>query len=1846
MKSEISELINEYNIYELTLLRIHKKVNKEILYKMIIKIHLCNSFKIHFLFIVLNSIHTIILCNDFNINYKNSKLNYSKWIRLCTLYYLFEKLKISNTTYLTICIILILIFLLKFIYFYYLSYRARNLRLSKINKVKIPFIIVILNHFSYLFFSFINEYFSFIFYIIFYPNVFIIKQNCSSIINYTFFGINLAFIFIFNFTNYRLIELVNISNSDLRYSFHMNFSNFKLVLLIILRNFSLLHPMPLYLSNNTLRFWNLIFNSSMIILFILIYISSRKLFNYENLLNNILSFIGEFCFISLIIEVIIYILSPKNIDFKYIIFSFFIKLLIAQNLHSCLNKIYENKMMKKIKKELFLNSVTYSKKLINIFLYLGDIINKKNKIFVKMIKYLYEHQQFCFNKNCGCKIIKIASSNENDIMKNKEYFFQQIYYFLETILIKFNFISNFDIAYLISEHYFRNKKNAIIAYSLLQTILHNNYKSLSNRQLFIIYESLNKYINYTQKQKIIKNNQDILNGDSKALSVLSREKELKKFIIPLIKHQKILKLMINYSLTFNEIIKHKQNYENFVIIKYNKINGEIENVSSEIFTNKFIYNMIKILKNEKKRTLEIKKFLLELKEYKSFLSYEFLYKSFLFIEYFWNSSIPHELLEILYVFTSNRNLYTCKINNKIYNILEEKYNEQYINENKNYFLLLKYTKGLKISYLSESLIRKLNIEKKRIKNNDIDILLLNDLIIPHTNSINQYFMIKQNCIISKKKMHFFDNKKYMIEVKMDSTFQIGINKNIIVICIIHLNGKGNKIKFLANKNFEILSITHSFENKFNLSLGLIKELKIEIQDLFDISLNNIQNKYQNEFKKINEIRQSINIDPKEYLIKNLFKQNIIKDSFLYIQNEFSKGFYEEKNGADENNKFNRKQKYPLNRIIKKIFNNKTKQLINTKTINFKISKEIINSKILKIIETLSLYEQENIENKDLYQDYLRLSNNNNNIFSNNDNTFIKLKIKIFLLYDVPFYICKIRLYEDNFLIRDKSINLSPQNHKRTTILDNLLFYDEEKSRDNNLENNSIKKNGPKSKNKFSKIHIKTIERNKISKKILGPVLFGIILIFLLIYILILYFQINFITKSDKIFINLYYIYYQKTQLLYIYSGLLNIYYNLLNINNNISNVQNNQEILLLLYNNLQEGFHLFYKYFLDFKSSIGENEEELYQLREINQIRINWENLKTYNNYMEEMQILLYRLNNFANTKDITEDLIEDCENLLLEKYNNPNFDKKSVETHGNLVVLIYYFIYNYDSTWKKFYDELTLSLERYFNEHSNKTITFYLLLEVVTLIVYIIFFIINFFFLSKSNKYIFHNILCLFLDFTQNDSYDFNNNIYNLLINKNIINYISLLKEFTPKKLDILQNEIYNIDIKEEFDNELENKVNFPENQSNNNKLNSISIQEEKIRNKGKKRSFSPGKRSLKFELLVKIKLNREYNHTGKNNKNSFKNTGIQKLNFTNLLFNINNKNIDDPSNKKITKETTFTNNNINNSSILNFKELNNFSFNAINLDNKSSEKNNKENYNEINIKLTIDKIIFFSEIILIKIIRYLMTILILASIIFIVYYIIKIIFGFIVINKLRHLYDDFKILCSQYSEIIFYWNNIKTLFILPNRKIETNLNNTEIYFNKLNNDVYILFLNRINNYEKTSKFYNQLFNFNSTNDLISADFCNGHKRCYNLINNPQNVLLNGINFAFSLYAKTIEGFYRDLLKEKNKIKNKEDIKTYLRKENYALMNSNLIHIISFINEKFFKLFLFDEKKLIKKFYILIIVLNLISFIYCILLNIFIVFFVFNYINKVIDFIEVSSSRIICSICNFKIKIKEKTNF
>ena len=176
---------------------------------------------------------------------------------------------------------------------------------------------------------------------------------------------------------------------------------------------------------------------------------------------------------------------------------------------------------------------------------------------------------------------------------------------------------------------------------------------------------------------------------------------------------------------------------------------------------------------------------------------------------------------------------------------------------------------------------------------------------------------------------------------------------------------------------------------------------------------------------------------------------------------------------------------------------------------------------------------------------------------------------------------------------------------------------------------------------------------------------------------------------------------------------------------------------------------------MDFKIELNEDFTKLYEPLTSNKITVNWENKLFHNDYNSELALIIYRIVDSIK-HEFNKNDIQDCENLLLEKYLN--IDRKGTPIYGNFIKLVYYFYINYNTKLRPYFLSLEDSFEQSLNNFSTRTIVVYIILEIIALLSFLFFFGINLFFLIYSNKYIFQNILYMFIDFTQTQNYSFNN--------------------------------------------------------------------------------------------------------------------------------------------------------------------------------------------------------------------------------------------------------------------------------------------------------------------------------------------------------------------------------------------------------------------------------------------------------------------------------------------------------
>ena len=1865
MKYEIIDLLNDKYKYGLTILRVHKKINKTIIPLLLMKITVSEYSIIHILFIIISSMPLLILSNDFIPDY-NKYFYFSNWFRYLTPFSLVAKLQLTHFTYIIICSIMYIFCIIRIIYEICLLHKIYHCHSTESYKLRESNFIRILNHIVLVSFSFIIEFLSFIYYIELFPNDFTIKKNRNiQGIHIIFCVLNAIFIVIYNIHNYIFIFVSNRPSGDKKYPFRMSIPNFKLYILIICQNFSFIHPLQIYIKGKINKLWCIIYSLIILLFLIWVYFSSIKLYNFDNNLNSILSFVGNFCFVSIIVEILLYLLSINHQKYREVVYYLIIKLILSINLFIFLKSIYQKLMIKNIKRRMFYNNPTnrpFDANLTNCILFIRELSgNKKNiNYLIDIYGYLIDHKKQCSNYHCGCKIISTKKSDEDDNMAFIEELVKKLNYYIESILVHYNYQNNFELSVLLSEHFYIYKNNPIMSYSILQTFLHYNYNILNSGKLCIIYELMNKYIKHTLLEKAHNINIEKYNNNEKSINKLVKEIELKQYINYLLKMKIANKYMISYSTKFIKIIQHKDNFEANITIKINEIYNEINYITASYLNKKIISDLILFLSEEMAYTSDIQKYLLDLEEYNKILPYEFLFKIFLFADNFWGGEIPDNLMKIYYGFTSNRNLYSFIINSEIYKLLENKYNELLIHTNVKFYLLFKLTKGIKISYISESFTRNLGYKQNDLINNDISLLLIKDFVIPHENIMKYFFILQRNDILKDKFKHIFDNKGYMVYSKVNSIFQIGINKNILIISNIEINKNHQEICFYANCDLSIISINKNFENALFLSFPLIKELNIELKELFGISLNEIRKDYYKESIKIKKIKELKVLDTKEYVLKNLFKSKNQNTNF-YISNKFILSDNEEDSDNDnDNEKKNLKVKEKENKqkilkMLQKLYDNKSEDIFHMVPINYQINKDNYETNLKKIIEKINFYEQDKLESKNILKDFLKFNNNINTFTSNQDHFNVIIQPKI--IYDTTFYSCKIQpnsfsnIVEINnykeYEIQSKKTGKEEDISKKTTIQKRKKKVQKQKSLFQKKIDKEDKNNGFKN-DIENAYYIDKIESKRVSQYKLCMLLLFCIFLLLISCIIILNYQTNLVHKNDKIFDAIYYNYYQRTQFIYLNSIILSIYYELINITNQ-GVLKDNQDVLYMIGKNIESSHQLFLKYYMDFKIELDEDFSKLYEPLISNKITVNWENRLFHNDYDYELALIVYRILESVNHTFDYNDII-DCETLLLDKYLY--IDSKTTPVYGEFIKLIYYFYINYEASLRNYFSSLESSFDISLNNFSRQTTTVYLILELLALLAFILFFFINIYFLVNSNSYIFRHILYLFIDFTQKKEYSFNNKYFNIFALNRLNNYILLLKDFTPNNLDNFRNNkelgylgsLKNVNVTVKF------LTNEEAEQKNNSEF--------KTQNKQNKPIIKKPKRSKESSLNISNVLNETKNHSRKD---------LQELNNDNIHY-LNNQNLNLISNNNISFSKDYSTNLILNSSNNNNSSINNSSFplgsiNIINSNNnhRKSDENLKKNkvvkyeedkdkikFYEIKEKekenendhliLTCDNILFQTKITVLQSIKLIIIIFIIFAIIFIGYFVFKFIVSLLFISNFQNMITDFKTLSNQYNQISLYWNHLKTLFILPNAPVSYDYDNIENYFSQINSEINYIYKYRMYNYKKITSLYDILLSSSQEKNITNMDFCLGHKRCYDIRDSSKYLLSNGIESAVNLYSKEIFSYYKDFIKLKDNIKTIDDIKNYFISDKYKVLSSNINHVVIYLNEFFFKLFLDDEINIVDNFYFRIKMINIIEICYCALLNLFSVLFVYNYITRIISFVEDSSRRINYSIKRMKV--------
>ena len=204
---------------------------------------------------------------------------------------------------------------------------------------------ITIDHIVFLLFPYIIEYFSFAYYMCFFPNKFVINSNyINKVILYIFVFINTILIIIYNIDNYFGIVCANReykttiyeANSSIKYSdYKINksisfiYSSKVITIFIILQNCVIFLNLDNLINKNYKYIFKIIISIFLFLNIIIILLCKINKFNYNNIINTSFIVIILFCFYTIIIDLILFLFKYRLTKELNEIIYLFIKIILS-----------------------------------------------------------------------------------------------------------------------------------------------------------------------------------------------------------------------------------------------------------------------------------------------------------------------------------------------------------------------------------------------------------------------------------------------------------------------------------------------------------------------------------------------------------------------------------------------------------------------------------------------------------------------------------------------------------------------------------------------------------------------------------------------------------------------------------------------------------------------------------------------------------------------------------------------------------------------------------------------------------------------------------------------------------------------------------------------------------------------------------------------------------------------------------------------------------------------------------------------------------------------------------------------------------------------------------------------------------------------------------------------------------------------------------------------------------------------------------------------------------------------------------------------------------------------------
>ena len=1827
---------------------VHKNIPVYVPFLLMMKIDFTENFAFFFASYFFRFIGILIHCGNFFVEDRQMLENksFSMWLRNITSYKLVQLLGMTNLGYIILSLIILVLFGIRIFLYGTTIYKIKSKK--DIESIRPYRFQIFMDHIVFILYPFLLEFLSFSVYILIIPNTFIIKKDINTSLNIVVCILNMILIICYNINGIIYMSCVNRPLTDKKTPVKYRYSDKKFYLLFLLQNFVIFECTNLYLHGTALKVFRTIIVIFFAGTFIGLFFTSLYTFNYPTLLNNFVDILAIFCFYSIIVEVVLYFLKYDITDNGSLFFFTIIKIIIAICFQYMSNNLNINFLLKYAKTELFkINKEIEDNIVYEVFLFIYDMMkniknSKGDASSQNLLNIIFLHQAECHQMNCKCKIIQIIPYGENYEKNFIPNLIERSSFLVESSFVQIDYSNDYDLTLLLCEHYCYFKDNPIMAYSMVQTLLHFNYEKLKLGQLIQLYEVADKYIEVSLTMAELQLTRDLEAGNKAGFNQILKENKFKEIYFMLQKIKKIKKIMHTYAQNEITIIKYKELMEESIKIHKDEETGEIKKITTSFLTTSNIGKILKLLEIEVEIYKDLFDYIEQLNGQR--LPIEFYYKCFLFAELFWGGKITEQIVPTMYSFTNDRNMYSTNLNPSVYFILRQRYVDLNLQGNSTYNAIFKYTKGMCIEYYSEPLANRLGYHQSDVIKQNIDVLLPKDLGAPHNTAVLRFLISKQNRVFPKIKNFMFDKYNQIYNSTIYGASLPGLGRNLMILIVIELKELINEYYFLLNKNYELMAVSENFEKNYDLSMPLIEKFGINILDIFEINLEKLKYDFQEDIKKILNLKHNMEIMTGEYFTKRLFRQNSKTGgkynlNKLKLLDDLEKEFRGDSTGT--NIKFIRKLK-KAQLMIEKIYNHNISESVDCSSVNLRIYKQSVINNLVKVVNKLTEVDLHDEAYKKLTESVFKFKNynhvkeeDNNNMTKGKVNnniydSYFDIEARISVLYDTPFYAFKlteITKTTPGIQNLNDSGSMSAPSQRSQRSQRKVTFNSRTGGTTQSVSINASNNKSISIKKRLNNVQ-NTVKNNEIKCfRFIVYIIVGLLAVLLIIYICIIFYQNNIISTGQNIFLGLYYNYYQRDKLLCLFASILSSYYHLFEITSysDTEGLMNNtllQGIMKSYSFDFQNSFHYFYTSYIDYKKNLNEPLTALYALREMNKISTDWNNIEYHSDYISEAEFISYSAHNAALDLDnIDSAKNQDCPQLFQGTFNL-SVENRNKRVVSNFIPCMYYLCRNYNSQFYFFYQELQKESEQSFLNFSKGSKKIYILIEILGMLLYVVFFGVMFFYLYQSNSMMFKNILNMFLDFTQEGAYNFKNHIDNFILIKKISEFNLLLVDFSLGILDKYNKKISSRSV---ISGNMNMSLDGTDNQAFGGNIKADKGGKDDADNIKKEDKKKRKKDKKKEENKDKVLSNRQNNggnvskaDTSKAGLISNNNAGFNKLNNSGMTIS-KKGNLNSSTNISLNSNSTTTNSQKN-----------------LTIGDKKNEKKEEIDDNAV----TTDVILAKTENLGILQIKLIIYIFILLFLVILIYFFVKLFISIGFIDDIKNIFDDFGTVSFKYSMVYYYFNTLRVLLVIPDFTDETIFETmTNDLIDETNNINNVLNY-RMKNYASTNVLFTAFTR--SQNDTritnIQEIICQDDYKCNRVLSDKTyNMVSDGIDVAINAMVQETQNIYRDYSKKRKDNISKEDVTNWYINVKFKQVDVNLNFVLSLVQERIYTAFLKDSNDLTNKFQKQINIFNSCAIVYCCLLGLFVIIYVVNKIQNMTKVVEVSTMRLNQAFCFIK---------